>query len=1351
MALSDLRAYIVERLQQVDSTLDLTAGSPYDVQVIQPILRRLGTDPFSVDIGLFIQTLLNQQFPDMPTKEGDAITDLLIKAAVVLWNPIVREITRVSNVISLKDPTLLTTDEADALGANLFATRTTGEYATGLVRIYFAQPQNISVSPGNFITSKAGLHFFPTEIQSIRTEEMLLNLEGSLYYFDINVIAEAAGDQYNIAADDLVTIANLPSATRITNKARFRAGVAEETAVEFVNRIDQELTERSLVTSRGIAAKITKDFPEVTRLNVVGFNDPPMQRDIITGGGLGPLLGSGVAAGSFPDGENKLLTRRIVVSDVGVDFTALIGPIGAVTGGYILTVANLYPVGSGASVRDLTVRAVVAPNALDVEEQVLSYTSVGSLQTWTLRKRTLTLSGIPGGILFPDTATGTIDIPDNQIHIGGMTDIFVRGSSFDSDTLVLSSIVDDKPLLSGVRLTFVGVLGAPTGTFQALDYLLGTNYVVGDATYELFARAASENLSIQVLDLPNAGTYRILKVVQVNGASPIFSVAPSTTTIAGEFRWRLGEEIFIDLVEPRETRIAASDLRTVLNSNVVDTISGIDFSAYGVGPGDTLRITTGSLIKGDYIVQAVFAPFFTKLQLDRPLAATVVGAQFSVFRPNTEGGITRPFVRIDSIDLLDTSGQPLGTKIPYAKPIDVRSLGFVNSAHGVKIDVTDGILGIVSKPIPAGASVSALTLTLAWDGQAQFTVTFAGANPLSLGQIVSQINAATLVATAGAVTRFAVPIDNNTRLGLLPVGKNVRVRSFSTALLQLFDHFNDYDITSRDIASVEAATAGGWAGLRPAVDYYYDVAQTVDGLQVGFYGQLVVPNAPYDNTKYDPLRTQHDFSPEVGVHLQVGARSLGSVRCYFLDPTSFEVNASTRFTTTRADGSVLGFIPDAASNYQTVPPAAGGVKPKDGRSGDNNDSTSFVSASTDFVQKGVLPGDVLVLDYRPLVGTVALADPVVGLNATQLIVSINGAADKTIIFIRDSNAIPANAVTRAGVVAQINKLAGSVICDLDGANHLRFNPDASIVIRGSSAASSANALLGFSTVNGVDQNNDNVPNKGRYVVLTVNPFGNNPNQIQVQPPFPSGIGVVVPDEQFKVFRAGVQRLCSTAMSSQVVAPSLYYFDVELVSEGTGDQYNLAAGAALVGSGFRSDGYYLTTDNTNLTFSPVELPKLHLSRTILEVGVSDDPSNATQLLGQNIQLNYDRSTLTNNVDNYARSETERVVNESPLGRHLIPYFVRFAMTYSGGSAENVLVPDIEDFIQKLYPTDSLNVSDLERLAANRGARSVDNPIDLVAVVHNFDRTVTVERSQDYLNTGVLAAFVPDALTVTRKMA
>src|SRR5688572_10714432 len=296
MALRDLEAFLRQRATVFDATLDTNPGSPFDSAVIQPLIRRVGPDPFSVDMATFLDARLRQAYPDMAIGEGDALTDLIVKANTLLWDPLVREVARVRRGLSFRDPSTLTEEEADALGANLFAERSQGDLARGTARIMFAQAQNASVSPVNFVTSRAGLHFFPTESQAIRVEEMLLNVdENGLFYFDITVIAEQAGSQYNIGPKELVSIANLDAAVQVTNLRKFESGEDSANAAEFVDKTRQELTERSLVTLRGIAAKLTAAFPEITRLNVTGFNDPEMQRDIIKGGGLGSLLSAGIA------------------------------------------------------------------------------------------------------------------------------------------------------------------------------------------------------------------------------------------------------------------------------------------------------------------------------------------------------------------------------------------------------------------------------------------------------------------------------------------------------------------------------------------------------------------------------------------------------------------------------------------------------------------------------------------------------------------------------------------------------------------------------------------------------------------------------------------------------------------------------------------------------------------------------------------------------------------------------------------------------------------------------------------------------------------------------------------------
>jgi hypothetical protein len=113
-----------------------------------------------------------------------------------------------------------------------------------------------------------------------------------------------------------------------------------------------------------------------------------------------------------------------------------------------------------------------------------------------------------------------------------------------------------------------------------------------------------------------------------------------------------------------------------------------------------------------------------------------------------------------------------------------------------------------------------------------------------------------------------------------------------------------------------------------------------------------------------------------------------------------------------------------------------------------------------------------------------------------------------------------------------------------------------------------------------------------------------------------------------------------------------------------------------------------------------------------------------------------------------AESERVTNNSPLVRHLTPYFFRVDLSYTGGAKERDLRPVIETYVKDLFPSDGLESSDLQKLLTDSGATSVENPLELFAVVHKEDRSVVLERSQNRLNTGRLAAFIPDVLNLTR---
>lgn len=1347
MAIRDIEAFLRECATQFDPNMDVTPGSPFDVQVIQRVVRRLGTDPFTVDLSTFINDRLVQAFPDLATKEGDAVTDLLNKPATLLWDPVVRENTRVRNNMSFKDPATLTKDEADALGSNFFINRRRGAFSRGVGRVFFSKPQDIAISPMNFFTSKAGLHFFPTEVQSIRTAEMLLNVtDGEQYYFDVNTIAEKAGIEYNIGPNELMSIANVPAAVRVTNLRRFGFGDTEETSEEFVGRAGQSLSERSMVALRGIAAKVLEAFPEVSRLNVVGFNDPEMQRDVIKGGGLGEILAAGTLGQSLDDGEAKALTRRFYTTELDFEATILGDPEG-----YVLTVFGAF--GGATPARDLSITRIVGANQVDCEEQLMSLGATGL--RWTLRKKELTLSTIPGGILFPNTAFGEMTVPDGEVHVGGCYDVHVRGSDFEESVLSIESISDDQPLLSGSDVQVISI----TGFVRFNSMSMGVTYEEGDETYQAIANAAKYGYTLQILEGPNSGNYRVTYANQQAGFPPVLTVTPAPPVVSvNTYRWRLLDEINIYLPEPKETRVTGDDLRTIQGQYVVDTVGGTNFDEFGVAQDDTLRILGGP-DAGDYrVVADPLAPSYDKLQLDRPLTRSKADLDYLVFKPNPAGGAELPLVRIKTVEILDSSDQPIGSTIPYAKPVDIQSRAFQNPARGVKHDFRDARVGLVSQETTAGVFPTLSigdVLQLLIDGSV-YDVTFATAAP-TVAQVVSTINATILGSTG--IPEISVAVGGK-RFGIRPVRTGVKVVG-GTARTPLFGS-NEVQTTG-DIrsADVEAVT-NNWRGLSPVIDFEtgLDVVQVLDGDNIGYYGGPFVTDLDLSGT-YPGLGVSTalqiadgtNFAPEADRRVQVGARSIGSVRMYFLAPTSIEVDEETVFTLTTDSGD-LNFLPDPTLSYRRIPPMPDGEQPSDGTS--TSASYSFSSASQDFIQSHIEVGDELVIKTVPISGDVIISNPVVGLVHKTLTFSVGGGPDRTVTFVRDDASLNDTEVSREGVAEQINAVAGVDIAKITAANTLEFESELDIVVR---AGGTANAyILGTVADTGgsesfvTDDQNNESPHAGRCTITTI--VGSTSLFVEhegtVDGKFPASSPYLTdPTRQtFEINKKGMQRICTTAMADNAAEAGLYYFDVELVSEGSGDAWNIEASQQLTVTGYRSDGYYLTTEDENLSFSTAERPWLVVSRTVLEQGVEDDPQNATQLSGQSIQVTYDKSSMVGGVQNFASSEVERVVCSSPLSRHLIPHFVRFDVNYRGGSRESVVIPDLEKMIRNLYPMDPLESSDIQQIISGRGATSIDNPIDIIAVVHYPDRRIYIARSQDKLTTGRLAAFVPDVLNVTR---
>lgn len=1332
MASTELEDFIKNRLRAYDSNVDLSSGSSADREVVQAILRRIGPDPFTMDLQKFIGARLVQEFPDMTTVDGDAVMDLLVNPARLLMEPIVQEIRRVRENLSFKDPSTMTLDEADALGANFFSSRERGDFSRVVVRIYFTAPQNIRVTPSNYCFTSSGLQFLPIQIQSIYVDEMLYNKEGSYYYFDVSTVANEPGDAYNIEQGSIIGIYGVPAAIRATNKMRASGGLAEESVEEYVGKISEELTERSLVTERGVLAAIRKNFPAIQQVATVGFNDPEMQRDILTGEGIGPIVLSGYQGHAVGDGKGMGSTSRFAVND-SVDFTRTIGPVGSLVSGFTLTVVGAGVLASQEYVGDLSVQKVIDARTLEVSTSAFKgWYATAPLAYWMLRTNQLTVSGVPGGTELPE---GEFTLESGVVHIGGMTDIYVRGAELDKGVLTLHAVTDDEPVLLGVSAVthFIGNPAVPDG-FILQDYVLGSvGYQINGTIWRVLDTAKDLDVVLHVLD-GDVGAYRILQVIQVAGQSPVLITDPPPAGTPVGQRWRLVDNVNVDLVVPKETKQSGMDLMTVQGHALATIPSAGDLSAYGIGKGDYLELLSGP----DIGIFGIAADTMTnQLVVDRPFTTSTVGVSYRIYRKMADESLLMPLVRVSSIDILDVSGEPIGGIVPYGKPIDIRSFDFTTPTRMPLVDLRDALVGCVGKRLDPAVDLPNLlgtSLTVEVDGGTRL-VTFGALT--TVAQLVDVINAGMpdCVATIVDESRVAFsPYRDLYSVAVVVVGGPLDAAPILFDATDGSTRFATNHIRSATISAYPAK----WGSFSFDLDF--------DAIEVVSPAGALFASRPQSALGGRVLQVLENLPAAVGALVQVGPRSIGSARAFFVDPTTFEVGSETSFTALTQDGLQLRFKPDPTMQALIYPPAPSTARSKDGVTTNFQEVGTFIprgkieSIGVDFLKKGIRAGDTLFVDFIPIVGDKAVADPQPGLNFKTIIAKMNG-VERTIVL---GNDVPSDltAISVMGLEQQLNRVFGAGVARVNEQGFLEIEASYELKLIGGTALGYFFLAFDITYPTGASNLSANYYGGHAYTIYYVGT-----HELYVTEPFPWFVAAT--RQQYKIARPATQRVGTTQMALNKTYSGLYYADIQLVSMGTSSVYELGAGEKITASDYTCLGYTLTTDYPHLAFSVLEKPKLRMTPSIITVGASDDLENALRIVGQNLQINYEWSSLVADFQTFVSSPSERVTNANLLVRHLIPHYVRFDLTYRGSPTESAARAKVLEYLGSLSPDDQLESVKAQDIVLKLGATSVSTPLNLVALVYGEDRNIEAEQSSDFLNTGRLAAFLVDLVTVQKK--
>ncbi|MCA8938521.1 MAG: hypothetical protein KDB07_01830 [Planctomycetes bacterium] len=237
------------------------------------------------------------------------------------------------------------------------------------------------------------------------------------------------------------------------------------------------------MTARGANARVKELFSAARAIEVAGYNDIEMGRDVID------LRSSGDRARiaalnpiTFPLNLSAGVQDQIIVeTDDGAGGTA--GPHTLTIAGSYADIVDLVAAinsawrtagGSGTLASSWGVNRVLFHSWSAVPEGALTHLDsklklvepalrsawaalgfqAAQISTTVLGTSGIVFSSMPGGILRPNTLYGEFTpATDKRFHIGGATDVYVRPDSSDEDEASLPDVEDEVPAWIGTKLT----------------------------------------------------------------------------------------------------------------------------------------------------------------------------------------------------------------------------------------------------------------------------------------------------------------------------------------------------------------------------------------------------------------------------------------------------------------------------------------------------------------------------------------------------------------------------------------------------------------------------------------------------------------------------------------------------------------------------------------------------------------------------------------------------------------------------------------------------------------------------------------------------------------------------------
>ncbi|MDY6957831.1 MAG: baseplate J/gp47 family protein [Halobacteriota archaeon] len=273
-------------------------------------------------IPILRQRLIDAGFDEYDLADDTVLMDITGKVFGILSAPLVEQMDLIETGQSIDNYNEMTTDQMDALVANVFLKRREGAKAKATVTVYFTSQQTVNVdAEESYFYTKEGLKFYPQTDYSFYPYQMTTeSIQGVTYYVvKIPVIAEEVGDSYEVQAGTIVySNLSIPFYSHVNNKLPASGGINEETNTDLKTSAMRAVATRDNVMKDSLWTVFMQRYGDLIDLYTVGFLDPEMQRDVCRASWCWFGHRGGM---SDPYVKNKLqyVTNEVVAVDVDTD------------------------------------------------------------------------------------------------------------------------------------------------------------------------------------------------------------------------------------------------------------------------------------------------------------------------------------------------------------------------------------------------------------------------------------------------------------------------------------------------------------------------------------------------------------------------------------------------------------------------------------------------------------------------------------------------------------------------------------------------------------------------------------------------------------------------------------------------------------------------------------------------------------------------------------------------------------------------------------------------------------------------------------------------------------------------